>query len=175
MDIEAKKQFVQQLRERLERSKVVIVTDYKGMDVGAMTELRRKLREAKIEYEVVKNTMLRLASDGTGVAAIQDHLKGPNAIALSYDDPVAPAKVLTEFAKTNDKLEIKVGVLNGKVLDLAAIKALSSLPSREELLATVLSAMIAVPTSLVRALSDVPRRMLNVLQAIKEQKEKQAA
>ncbi|MDA8141026.1 MAG: 50S ribosomal protein L10 [Desulfobacteraceae bacterium] len=175
MDIEAKRQFVQQLRERFEKSKIVIVTDYKGIGVGTMTELRRKLREANVEYEVVKNTMLRLASDGTGVAPIQGFFKGPNAIALSYDDPVAPAKVLTEFAKANEKLEIKIGVLNGKVLDLASIKALSSLPSREELLATVLSAMIAVPTSLVRALSDVPRRMLNVLQAIKEQKEKQAA
>lgn len=175
MNIEAKKQFVQQLHERMARSKVVVVTDYKGLDVATMTELRRKLREANIEYEVVKNTMLRLASEGTGVSAIKEHFKGPNAIALSYDDPVAPAKVLTEFAKANDKLEVKIGVLDGKVLDLASLKALSSLPSREELLATVLSAMIAVPTSFVRALSDVPRRMLNVLQAIKEQKDQQAA
>lgn len=175
MNIEAKKQFVQQLHERLAKSKVVVVTDYKGLDVATMTELRRKLREANIEYEVVKNTMLRLASEGTGVSAIKEHFKGPNAIALSYDDPVAPAKVLTEFAKANEKLEVKIGVLDGKVLDLASLKALSSLPSREELLATVLSAMIAVPTSFVRALSDVPRRMLNVLQAIKEQKDQEAA
>ncbi|MBI5896578.1 MAG: 50S ribosomal protein L10 [Desulfobacterales bacterium] len=109
------------------------------------------------------------------MAPLKSYFEGPCGIALSYSDPVAPAKVLTEFVKTNPKLEIKVGVLNGKVLDLAAIKALSSLPSREELLATVLSAMIAVPTSFVRALSDVPRRMVNVLQAVKEQKEKQAA
>lgn len=175
MNIEAKKQFVQQLHERMAKSKVAIVTDYKGLDVAAMTELRRKLREAEIEYEVVKNTMLRLASEGTEIEAIKDHFKGPNAIALSYTDPVAPAKVLTEFAKANEKLEIKIGVLNGKVLDLSSIKSLSSLPSREELLASVLSAMIAVPTSFVRALSDVPRRMVNVLQAIKDQKEQQAA
>lgn len=175
MNIEAKKQFVQQLHERMEKSRVVIVTDYKGLDVSTMTDLRRKLREANIDYEVVKNTMLRRASDGTGVEAIRDHFKGPNAIALSYDDPVSPAKVLIDFAKSNDKLEIKIGVLNGKVLDLSSIKSLASLPSREELLATVLSAMIAVPTSFVRALSDVPRRILNVLQAIKEQKEQQAA
>jgi large subunit ribosomal protein L10 len=84
---------------------------------------------------------------------------------------VAPAKILTEFAKTNDKLEIKIGVMDGKVMDFSAIKALSDLPSREQLLATLLSAMNGVPRALVTALSDVPRRMVNVLQAIKEQKE----
>ena len=170
MNIETKKQIVQQLRERFERSRVVILTDYKGLDVEAMTELRTKLREAQVEYQVIKNTMIRRASEGTHVEAIKDEFKGPSAIALSFEDPVAPAKVLSDFAKKNDKLEIRIGVLEGKVLDLSAIKALSALPSREELLATVLSAMIAVPTSLVTALSDVPRRMVNVLQAIKDQK-----
>ncbi len=171
MNIEAKKEFVQHLRKRLDKSEVVILTDYKGLDVDAMTELRAQLRSAQVEYQVIKNTMLRRASEGTDVELIKEAFKGPSAIALSCEDPVASAKVLTDFAKTNDKLEIKIGVMNGKVLDLTAIKALSALPSREELLATVLSAMNAVPTSLVRALSDVPRRMLNVLQAIKEQKE----
>jgi large subunit ribosomal protein L10 len=154
---------------------VIILTDYKGLDVESMTELRAKLREADIEYQVIKNTMLRLASDGTDVEAIRDSFKGPSAIAFSYEDPVAPAKILTDFAKDNDKLEIKIGVMSGKVLELDGIKALSSLPSREELLATVLSAMNAVPTSLVTALSDVPRRMVNVLQAIKDQKQEEAA
>ncbi len=175
MNIDDKKQFVQELREQLSKSKVAILTDYKGLDVSAMTELRTKLREAQIEFQVIKNTMLRLASEGTDAELIRDHFKGPSAIALSYDDPVAPAKILTEFAKANDKLEIKCGVLNGAAMDAAAIKALSALPSREELLATVLSAMIAVPTSLVRALNDVPRRVVNVLQAIKDQKEQEAA
>jgi large subunit ribosomal protein L10 len=171
LGIESKKQFVEGLKERLERSTVVILTDYKGLDVEAMTELRARLREAQVEYQVIKNTMLRLASEGTGVEPIRESFVGPSAIALSYDDPVAPAKVLTKFAKDNDKLEIKIGVMDGRVLDLSAIKALSDLPSREQLLATVLSAMNAVPTSLVTALSDVPRRMVNVLQAIKDQKE----
>jgi large subunit ribosomal protein L10 len=175
LDIEAKKQFVEQLRERMAKSKVVILTDFKGLDVAALTELRGKLLEANVEYEVIKNTMLRRASEGTGVEPIKDHFKGPSAIAISYDDPVAPAKVLTDFAKANEKLEIKVGVMNGRIIDLSSIKALSALPSREELLAQVLSAMIAVPTSLVRALNDVPRRMVSVLQAIKESKEQQAA
>jgi large subunit ribosomal protein L10 len=171
LNIEEKKQFVQELKQRLEKACVAILTDYKGLDVQTITELRAKLREANIEYQVIKNTMLRLASEGTGVEAIKESFKGPSAIALSYDDPVAPAKILTEFAKTNDKLQIKIGVMDGKVMDLSAIKALSDLPSREQLLAILLSAMNGVPRALVTALSDVPRRMVNVLQAIKEQKE----
>jgi large subunit ribosomal protein L10 len=175
LNIESKKQFVEALHERLKKSSVVIVTDYKGLDVAAMTELRSKLRQAHVEYQVVKNTMLRRASEGTGAEVIKGEFKGPSAIALSMDDPVAPAKVLTEFAKTNNKLEIRVGVLDGKKMNIENIKALADLPSREELLARVLATMMAVPTSLVTALSDVPRRMVNVLQAIKDQKEQQAA
>ena len=171
MNIDEKKQFVQELKQRLEKCCVAIVTDYKGLDVQTITELRAKFREANVEYQVIKNTMLRLASEGTGVEAIKDSFKGPSAIALSYDDPVAPAKILTEFAKSNDKLQIKVGVMDGKVMDLTAIKALSDLPSREQLLGMLLSAMSGVPRALVTALSDVPRRMVNVLQAIKDQKE----
>jgi large subunit ribosomal protein L10 len=175
LNIEKKKQFVAGLKERLEKSKVVILTDYKGLNVDAMTDLRSKLHEAGIEYQVVKNTMLRLASEGTDVEAIKNNFKGPSAIALSFEDPVAPAKILTDFAKDHDKLEIKIGVMGGKVLELDSIKALSSLPSREQLLALVLSTMNAVPTSLVTALSDVPRRMVNVLSAIKDQKQEEAA
>lgn len=171
MNIEEKKQFVEDLKQRLDKCCVAILTDYKGLDVQDMTELRAKFREAGVEYQVIKNTMLRLASEGTGVEAIRDSFKGPSAVALSYDDPVAPAKIATEFAKAHDKFEIKIGVMDGKVLDVTAIKALSDLPSREQLLATLLSTMNGVPRALVTALSDVPRRMVNVLQAIKDQKE----
>lgn len=171
MKIEEKKQIVDDLHEKLSRSKVVIVTDFKGLDVTGITELRRKLREAQIEYQVVKNTLLVRASEETDVALIKDSFKGPSAIALSYDDPVLPAKVLTEFAKDNKNLEIKAGVLDGKVLDQAAIRSLSALPSREVLIGQALSVMIGVPTGLARALNDVPRRLMNVLQAISDQKE----
>ena len=171
MDINEKKRIAEDLQGRFEKSTIVILTDYKGLDVESMNALRRKLREANTEYQVVKNSLLVRASEGNDIALIKDQFKGPSAIALSYDDPVAPAKVLTDFVKENKNFEVKVGVLNGKVINLDGIKALSSLPSREVLLAQVLSAMNAVPTSLVTALSDVPRRLLNVLQAIKEQKE----
>lgn len=171
MRLDAKQQIAQDLHERFAKSVIIVLTDYKGLDVAAMNALRRKLREANIEYQVVKNTLLARASEDTGVAAIKDHFKGPSAIALSYDDPVAPAKVLTQFAKENDKLEIKVGVLDGKVLDVQAIKALATLPSREVLLAQFLSALNAVPTSFVRAIAEIPRSLVNVLTAIKDQKE----
>lgn len=171
MNIEEKKQIVDELHDKFADAAIVILTDYKGLDVAAMNQLRRKLREAQVEYQVVKNTLMVRASEQTGVALIKDSFKGPSAIALGYNDPVAPAKVLTDFAKENGKLEIKIGVMKDKVLNLDSIKALSSLPSREQLLGMVLSAMNGVPTALVRALNDVPRRMLNVLNAIKEKKE----
>jgi large subunit ribosomal protein L10 len=170
LDIETKKRIASELHEKFKKTVVLIVTDYKGLDVTTMNQLRRKLREAQVEYQVAKNSLLTRASQETQVALIKDSFKGPSAVAFSYHDPVAPAKVLTEFVKQNEKLEIKMGVINGKAMDLSAIKALAALPSREQLLAQVLCAMNAVPTALVRALSDVPRRMLNVLNAIKEQK-----
>jgi large subunit ribosomal protein L10 len=169
--LEDKKQIAAELHEKFSNSKVVIVTDYKGLDVTTINSLRRKLRDAEVEYKVVKNTLLVRAAEETDAALIKEQFKGPSAVALSYDDPVAPAKVLADFAKEHDKLEIKVGVMGGKILDLAAIKALAELPSREVLLAQVLSAMNAVPTGFVRTLNAIPQQFLNVLLAIKDQKE----
>jgi large subunit ribosomal protein L10 len=174
LDITEKKRIAEDLQERFEKSTLVILTDYKGLDVESMNALRRKLRDANTDYQVVKNSLLVRASESNDVALIKDHFKGPSAIALTDGDPVSPAKVLTEFTKENDKFEVKVGVLNGKIMDLNGIKALSALPSREVLLAQVLSTMNAVPTSLVTALSDVPRRMVNVIQALKDKKEAEA-
>ena len=171
MKIEDKKRIVEALKEKFATTKVVIVTDYKGLNVAQMTDLRRKLSEAGVEYKVVKNTLLTRASKDTDVELLTDVFEGPSGVALSFDDPVAPAKILTAFAKENKKLEIKAGAMDGKRMDLEAIMALSKLPSREELLAQVLSAMNAVPSGFVRALADVPRRMLNVLSAIRDQKE----
>ncbi len=176
MKLEKKQEIVKDLHERFLKSNIVIVTDYEGLDVGTMSDLRRKLWTDKAEYQVVKNTLLVRASEGTDVAAIQPYFKGPTAIALSDYDPVSTAKILTKFAKEHNKLELKGAFLKsgkkGRVLDAKDIKTLSELPSREILLGQLLSVMNAVPTGLVRALSDVPRRMMNVLQAIKEKKEK---
>jgi large subunit ribosomal protein L10 len=168
---ENKKLIAENLKERFSKSKVVIVTDYKGLDVMAINALRRKLREADIDYQVAKNTLLIRASEGTDVAVIKDYFVGPSAIAISYDDPVAPAKVLTDFAKENKKLEIKAGVIGEKMLDVADIKSLAALPSRDVLLGQVLSAMNGVSTAFVRVLNGVTGNFLNVLTAIKDQKE----
>jgi len=169
--LEKKKEIVEDLRQRFSKSKIVIVTDYKGLDVSAMNNLRKKLKEIDVEYKVVKNSLLARASEETDVAVIKDVFKGPNAVAFSYDDPVAPAKVLTEFAREHKALEVKMGVLSGKALDESAIKALSNLPSREVLLSQLLSVASGVPASFVRTLSAIPARFLNVLVAVKDQKE----
>jgi len=169
--LDQKKKITEDLKEKFSRSKVVIVTDYQGMNVTTINALRRQLRDADIDYRVVKNSLLVRASQDTDVATISEFFKGPSAVAISYDDPVTPAKVLTEFAKENKNLKIKVGVMGAKLLDIEDIKSLSSLPSREVLLSQVLSAMNGVPTAFVRVLSGTIGQFLNVLTAIKDQKE----
>ena len=171
MRLDAKQQITENLHDRFARSAIIVVTNYLGLDVAAMNDLRRRLRAEAIEYQVVKNTLLVRAAADTEADLIKEYFKGPSAVAISYDDPVAPAKVLTQFAKENNKLEIKVGVLNGKVLDFNAVKELATLPSKEVMLAQFLAVLNAVPTSFVRVLAEVPRSLLNVLTAIKDQKE----
>ena len=171
VNLEEKKEIVKDLNDRFSKAAVVIVTDYKGLDVAAINDLRRRLRKEDVEYQVVKNSLMIRASEETDVALIKETFKGPSAVALSYSDPVAPAKVLTEFAKDNDVFEIKVGVMDGKVIELNEIKALSALPSREVLLGTFVSVLNNVPAGFVRTIAEIPRQLLNVLQAIKDQKE----
>jgi len=171
VNLEDKKKIVQALNERFSKAAVVIVTDYKGLDVAAINDLRRRLRKEEIEYQVVKNSLMVRASQETDVALIKETFKGPSAVAMSYSDPIAPAKVLTEFAKDHKVFEIKVGVMDGKILELNQIKALSALPSREVLLGTFVSVLNLVPTGFVRTIAEIPRSLLNVLQAVKDQKE----
>lgn len=171
MKLTEKEALVQKLHEGLASAQIAIIADYKGLNVEQFSRLRRELREAGADIQVVKNTLLRRASEGTSADVIRDHFKGPSAICFSATDPVLPAKVLTKFAEANNKLEIRAGVLEGKPLGAADLKALSELPSREELLAQVLSAMIAVPTGFVRVINAVPGGLVNVLTAIKDQKE----
>ncbi len=171
LNISQKKELVERLAKALAESEVSILVDYKGLDVLKMTELRAQLRNEGVQMEVVKNTLLDRASEGTDAALMKDFYKGPSAIVLSKDDPVAPAKILAKFAKENDKLEIKAGTLSGKLLDVDAIKQLAKMPSREELLGQLVYTLNAVPTSFVNVLSGVPRSFVNVLSAIKDQKE----
>ena len=136
-----------------------------------MNDLRKRLREFEIEYRVAKNSLLIRASEETDVELIKDCFKGPSAVALSYDDPIAPAKVLIKFSKEHGQLGIKTGVMNGKVIDLNAIKAMSVLPPREVLLGQFLSVVNGVPEGFVRVINAIPMQFLNLLQAVKEQKE----
>lgn len=165
-----KEEIVAALHEKLGRTQMVVLTNYKGLNVATLSALRRKLNAVGVEYKVVKNTLLIRASQETAVAQIASEFSGPSAVALSYGDPVTPAKILSEFAAENEKFSIKSGVMGGKVLTPEGLKALSALPAREVLLAQVLGTLNSVPGSLVRALADVPRRMLNVLTAVRDQR-----
>jgi len=165
-----KERIVSDLHEKFLKTKSVFITDFRGLNVSSITELRDQLREVDVEYRVVKNTLVFRASEGTDMALLKDYLVGPSAVVLSYDDPVAPAKVLVKFAKENENLKIKAGVLEGKVLDVDAIRSLSELPSRDILLQKLMSVLNSAPTGLVGVLSGIPRKLLYVLHAIKEKK-----
>jgi len=171
VNLAEKKRITQDLNERFSKAAVVIVTDYKGLDVDAINDLRRRLREAEVEYQVVKNSLLVRASQNTDVAKIQETFQGPSAVALGFSDATTPAKVLTEFAKDHEVFKIKMGIADGKILELKQIAALAALPSREVLLGRFVSVLNNVPAGFVRTLAEIPRRLLNVLQAIEEQKE----
>lgn len=142
-DIAQKEQFVEALAERLQKSKSTIVTDYRGLTVAEVTELRRLLREAGVEYEVIKNTMTRRAAAKMELDGVNDMLTGPNAIAFGYEDVVAPAKVLFNFAKSHKALELKGGIVEGRVVGAQEIESLATLPSREGLLSMLLSVLQA--------------------------------
>lgn len=171
MKSEEKKLIVEELNSRFAKSNLVVLTDFKGLNVEAVSDLRRKLKEAGVDYKVAKNTLMARASADTPVALLKDFFQGPNAVAIGYQDPVAPAKILAKFAEDTKRLEIKAGVLNGKLIDSKDVKALAALPSREALLGLLLSVMQGVPASMVRVLAGVPRGLLNVLSALKDRKE----
>ncbi|MRG28949.1 50S ribosomal protein L10 [Laceyella tengchongensis] len=141
--IEQKKVIVKEIADKLTRSKTTIVADYRGLNVKQMNELRKELREAGVEMQVLKNTLTRRAAEQVGMEDLNQHLTGPSAVAFSYEDVVAPAKVLHKFAKNNKELEIKGGIVEGRAVSLDEIKALAELPSREGLLSMLLSVLQA--------------------------------
>ncbi|MGI6552702.1 MAG: 50S ribosomal protein L10 [Clostridia bacterium] len=168
---ERKQQIVNEIKEKLDNSSAVIVTDYRGLNVSQMTKLRAELRNAGIEYKVLKNTLTSLAARELDLADLDNYLSGPTAIAFSREDPVAPAKVLTKFAKEHKALEIKGGLLDGKIIDANSIKALADLPGREELLAQVLRGFQSPLSQLVNVLNGPIRNLVYVLEAVRKQKE----
>jgi len=170
--IKAKDKIVQEIREKVSRSQIGILTDFKGLKVEDMTRLRRQLQEASAELKVVKNTLLRrAAADDSPIGGLLSHFTGPNAITLGYADPVALAKILTKFAQEKPQLEIKAAVLGGQVLTAKDLEALSKLPAKEVLLAQLLGVLQGVPTALVTVLAGVIRGLLNVLVAYRDKRE----
>ncbi len=171
MNKQSKEALVAEFAEKLKVAKAAFLVDYRGLDVEQANALRRKLQDIGVEYRVVKNTLLRLAAKGTDSACFDEYLYGPTAITLANEDPVAPAKALVEFSKQNKVFELKAGMLDGKLLAVDDIKALAALPSREELLAMLLRTMSAPATNFVGVLAAVPRSFVQVLAAIKDQKD----
>ncbi|HOB21478.1 MAG: 50S ribosomal protein L10 [Firmicutes bacterium] len=162
---------VEEIAEKLSKSQLAVLTDYRGLNVKDITELRKKLREAGVEYKVVKNTLTTLAARKLELTDLEPHLVGPTAVAFGYDDPVAPAKILSDFAQEHKELELKVGVLEGKVIDAEALNDLAKLPNREVLLAMLLGAMQGPIGGFARVLAGPITGFVRVLDQIREQKE----
>jgi large subunit ribosomal protein L10 len=168
---EGKQQTVAQMREKLQGAQAVFLADFRGLNVAKVTALRDELRKAKVEYKVIKNTLLELAARDTANAAITSNLAGPTAVAITYDDPVAAAKILSAYAaKEKDRFKLKGGILSGKAMDVAGIQTLAELPSREVLLAKLLGTINAPVANFVGVLAAVPGSFVRVLNAVKEKK-----
>ncbi|EGQ24701.1 50S ribosomal protein L10 [Mammaliicoccus sciuri] len=162
--LEAKQAVVTEIADKLKEAASVVVVDYRGLTVSQVTELRKQLREAGVEFKVYKNSMARRATEVAGLEGLNEHLTGPNAIAFSTEDVVAPAKIMHDFAKKNEQLEIKAGVIEGTVASAEDVKALATLPSREGLLSMLLSVLQAPVRNFALA-----------TKAVAEQKEEQGA
>ena len=172
--LKAKTQNVEEIKEKIEKAQSVVLVDYRGLNVSELTDLRKKYREAGIEYKVYKNTMMRFAFKDSGLEGFNEFLKGPSAIAFGYDDPVAAAKISAEFSKENDKLEIKAGIVDGKIIDVEEVKDLAKLPSKEVLVAQALGGFNAPIQGFANVLNGTIRGLALVLNAIAEEKEKTA-
>lgn len=150
-----KKQAVAQIVESLKSAQAGVLVDYRGLTVEEDTQLRNELRKANVQYFVAKNTLIRFAAKETGLEALDEILSGPTALAVSSEDPVAPAKILSDFAKKNEKLELKSGFMDGKVMSLDEVKILASTPSKETLIAKMMGSLNSPVSGLVRLLNTI--------------------
>lgn len=170
LNLDDKKAVVAEVSAELANAQVVIVAEYRGLEVGQVTALRAKARESGIYLRVLKNTLVRRAVTGTPFEGLAAKMVGPLIYGISAD-PVAPAKVLQDFAKTNDKLVITGGAMHGYVMDAEGVKALASLPSREQLLATLLGTMQAPVAKFVQTLNEVPGKFVRTVAALRDSRE----
>jgi large subunit ribosomal protein L10 len=150
---------------------MAIVTEYRGLNVGQMTRLRREIRQVSGECQVIKNTLVKRALKGTPYADLERLLDGPNAWVFAYEDPVVLSKALVKFADENDKLAIKGGVFEGQFMDAAEVKVLSQMPSKPELQAKLLAMMQAPATQLVRLIQEPGARVVRLLETLRKGKE----
>ena len=159
------------MKETMKNAKGAVLTDYRGIKVAQDTKLRRKMREAGVQYSVIKNNMASIAAKEAGIEGLDDYLKGPLAMVSSDKDPVAAAKLISEFIKENRIMEIKGGLVEGKVIDAEGVKSLANLPSREVLLARLLGSMQSPITGFVTVLQGNIRNLVYALDAVRQQKE----
>ena len=171
MNRDEKAAIVAELNDSFKRAKFSVVADYCGLTVSDLEKIRRDLRQSRSEIRIAKNTLLRRAVTDTSCESLTEDFTGTTAIVMSYDDPVAPAKVLAKCAENYDKFQLRSAVLEGEKITIDDLVALSKLPSKEVLLGQLLSVMNGVPTAFVRVLSAVPQNLLYGLQAVKDQKE----
>ena len=156
--VELKQPVVAEIAELFNGAKSAVVVDYRGLTVEQDTALRKKLREADVTYKVYKNTMIRFAAEGTEFEALEPHLEGPTALAVSKSDATAPARVLAEFAKTAEKLELKGGVVEGTYYDAKGINVIATIPSREVLLGRLLGSMQSPIANFARVLNQIAEK-----------------
>ncbi|MEJ2540521.1 MAG: 50S ribosomal protein L10 [Gemmatimonadota bacterium] len=172
MKRDEKETFVAEFRERVDRSPVMYLTDFSGLNVKSMTDLRQQLRESGAEFLVAKNRLMRRALEGADVPDLSEALTGPTGVIFGYEDVVATAKVLSDFAKAHeDRPAFKIGVLDNKILDAAQLEKLATLPSRDELLAEVVGVMEAPMAALVGAMESKLQEMAGLLESYKAQKQ----
>ena len=162
---------VQELHELFSGIEMAVLTDFRGLTVEEISDLRTKLRDTDARYRVIKNTLSIRAADGTPLEAVKEYFTGPVAILYTAGDPVGPAKALMDFIKGNDKLDAKVGVLSGSVIDVADIKLLAEMPSKDAMIAKTLATMNAPASNFVRTLNEIPSSFVRVLGSIQRQKE----
>jgi len=162
---EEKQHVVSDLQKQMEKVKAVVLTNYRGLKVEQLEHLRRRLREEKISYSVVKNTMMKLASKGTDLEKLNSYLEGPTAIAVCYGDPIPLAKILSEFQKTLPLLEIKAGLIEGKVASPEEVKSLASMPGKEVIFGQILGGIQMPAMQVAGAIQAGIQQLLGVLQA----------
>ncbi len=159
--VELKQPVVAEIAELLDGAQGAVLVDYRGLTVEQDTELRKQLREAGISYKVYKNTMIRFAAKGTAFEALESDLEGPTALAVSKTDATAPARVLANFAKKADKLEIKSGVVEGTYYDAKGMQVIATIPGREELLGRLLGSMQSPIANFARVLNQIAEANAN--------------